>query len=317
MRIARVLIGLLLVLVARDALRACADDSIYLTPPDSILGVADYEADYGYMGPLRRWVASHPARDAADKDGFILTDRPSFSNANTVVPYGWAQLETGYQYTLDHDQNGVARGSHNTPQINLRVGILERVELRILWNGTNVADVPNAIPASPRPHSSNVQAGFKFLASEQEGWIPLSAVVATVFLPTSEGEEVRSHDKRANYSHNVAPFIDYIYGWAFEDERWTLVGSTGGVFNGKDSKLITEYFQSAVLQFDYSKKWSVYYEMYIIFDKYQDRSESSSYCDAGVLWRPRKNLQLDWRAGWGLNATADDFFTGVGASFRY
>ncbi len=163
-----------------------------------------------------------------------------------------------------------------------------------------------------------MQVGFKFEVSKGDGWKPQSALITTVFLPTGDGGTTDPTGKGANYSKHVVPLVDYIYGWTLPDERWTLVGSTGGSFDGRDSKVTSEWFQSLVLQCDYTARYSIYYEAYALFTRYPtDETKTSPYMDGGVLWRPRKNIQFDWRAGFGLNNNADDFFTGVGLSFRY
>jgi hypothetical protein len=39
--------------------------------------------------------------------------------------------------------------------------------------------------------------------------------------------------------------------------------------------------------------------------------------NGGFTWLITENLQLDWRAGFGLNEEADDFFTGAGFGIRF
>ena len=40
------------------------------------------------------------------------------------------------------------------------------------------------------------------------------------------------------------------------------------------------------------------------------------YFDGGFTYKVHDNLQFDIRAGVGLNAPADDFFTGIGSAIR-
>jgi hypothetical protein len=46
-------------------------------------------------------------------------------------------------------------------------------------------------------------------------------------------------------------------------------------------------------------------------------ADCSHTANGGLTWRLTDNLQLDWRAGFGLNEEADDFFTGVGFAIRF
>ncbi|REK10443.1 MAG: transporter [Planctomycetota bacterium] len=291
-----------------------AADSPYFASPDSVIAVSTLDDVCCNLGPFRWWLASHPAR-AAEVDGFIQTDRPSFTEANTTVPAGWVQLESGYQYTYDRN-GGITSRTNNAPELNLRVGLNDWAEMRILWNGVSNVDRTGPGLDLELRDSANMQAGFKLVTTRQDGWVPQSVVITTLFLPTGEGFPTTTNDKSSSFSRNVVPLFDYIYGWSW-GPGWSLVGSTGATLDGRRGRFIGEVFQSLVLQRDYSVHWSVYYEAYSLFNYFTDDMRASPYMDGGVLWRPRNNIQFDWRAGFGLNANADDFFTGAGLSFRY
>jgi hypothetical protein len=296
---------------------AAAGDSPYFAPPGTAIAVSTMEDVYDDRGPLRRWIASHDARQAEqeqDDDGFIQTDRPSFTNAQTTVPDGWVQLESGYQYT--YNATDVRQSNtHNLPQLNLRVGLTDRTELRILWGGVSWVDDEGLIDTD-HERSSNMQVGFKFVITRENGWVPQSALVATVFVPTGDGNGQRPTNKTDNFSRRVVPLVDYIYAWTL-DEEWTLVGSTGGLFDDPEALVRAQAFQSIVIQRDWSKRVSAFYEAYCIWDYERSGTKGSPYMDGGVLWRPLNDVLFDWRAGFGLNNNSDDFYTGVGFSFRY
>jgi hypothetical protein len=65
-----------------------------------------------------------------------------------------------------------------------------------------------------------------------------------------------------------------------------------------------------------TEKLQVYNETYGLFrsDFHEDRPQY--YYDGGMTYHVTPNLQLDWRAGVGLNRVSDRFFTGCGISVR-
>ncbi len=69
-----------------------------------------------------------------DPDGPINTDRPTFTPANTVVPVGRLQFESGFTY--DYRQTSKSRTSaYDFPELAMRLGLAKRVEFRTFWFG--------------------------------------------------------------------------------------------------------------------------------------------------------------------------------------
>lgn len=242
--------------------------------------------------PLLDALAGHDERAAAT-DSYIQTDGPSFTRANTLVPQGWTQLETRYQYTSSPTVSSF-------PQMDLRYGLTKQVELRAEWlgvdNGTNFRS------------SEDLEVGAKIAVTDGNGWVPQSALVAEVFTPTGYG---------ANAYRQVTPELDYIYGWSLP-KNLSLGGSTGAIFGQPQAPQVKQYYQSLVLGGTcLDGKLSTYYELYSLFGAGNRQGAFQPSTDLGVLYRPRHNLQLDWRVGCGLNSQATGFFTSGGVSFRY
>ena len=257
--------------------------------------------------PIRNWVSTHDQREETVPT-VIQTDRPSFTAAHTLVPKGWAQLESGYQFT--YNRNGsLLTNTNGAPELNLRVGVAEWLEWRTLWAGVvGIAGHDTAFGTHRYLTSSaNLQTGFKIKVSEQAVWIPQSALITTVFLPTGYGP---------TSVNTVAPQIDYIYGWDLFGP-WSLTGSTGAVLPRRGNVGSNEWFQSVVVGQEWSDQLSSYGEWYVVYEDGANQKSTAYTMDSGILWRPLPNIQFDWRAGFGLNSAADNFFTGVGFSARY
>lgn len=258
------------------------------------------------LTPLRNWWRSHDARNE-EVEGTIETDRPDFTAADTLVPKGWAQLESGYQFTYTQSGERV-KNQYSAPQLNLRLGLTEWVELRTLWSGFQTTAERNEITGARHLESTlfNLQTGFKWKISDEGGWIPQSALITTLFLPTSghPGED------------KVSPMIDFIYGWQIA-EKLRLCGSTGMIFADHGDVHKTEFYQSLVCEQTWTESFSTYFEWYATQNDSYYRLASGHNMDGGFTFRPRKNIQFDWRAGFPVGSADDSFFTGVGFSARF
>ena len=70
----------------------------------------------------------------ASLDDPIVTDRPDFTEASSVVGLGVVQLEVGYTYTFDDEGPGSTK-ANSYPEPLLRYGIFrDWLELRVGWN---------------------------------------------------------------------------------------------------------------------------------------------------------------------------------------
>ena len=63
----------------------------------------------------------------------LVTDRPDFTEASSVVGRGRVQLESGYTFVQDRSA-GVETTAHAIPQFVWRIGLTDRVEMRIVWD---------------------------------------------------------------------------------------------------------------------------------------------------------------------------------------
>ncbi|HEX4142789.1 MAG TPA: transporter [Pirellulales bacterium] len=244
------------------------------------------------QNPICDWPANHDQR-SAENDTYLQTDGPSFTRANSTVPQNMLQLETRYLY-----QN--ASTANSFPQFDLRYGLTSRLEVRAEWGG---------VSSGPGFRSSqDLEVGFKYLTSNQKGWIPQAALMVELFTPTGYGPDAIG---------TVAPEIDYIYGWTLTP-AWAIGGSTGAIFGQPGNAGVTQFYQSAVLEWTSPNQHVMTFaEAYSLFGSNSSPGVTQPSLDAGLLWRLTHNFQLDWRVGMGLNHDTSVFFTGGGVTFRY
>ena len=108
-------------------------------------------------------------------------------------------------------------------------------------------------------------------------------------------------------------------------DRFTLVGSTGltTAFDRGTAALAPigdayeQYSQSLIGFFSATDKLTLWYEWYVLARTNSATKLPQHFMDGGLLYLLTPNIQLDLRAGFGLNDSSTDFFTGAGLSFRF
>jgi hypothetical protein len=260
-------------------------------------------------GFFARWRAGH--RKRVNRDGYIETDRPSFTLSDSTVPKGWLQVETGYEYWNLQESVTLSTDFHRTlnalPNLVVRYGWNDWIELRAEWGGVAMVDEwyesgGNTLAERDYTVDADLKVGVKLQTTRGGGWIPKSALVTNLRLPTGDG------------SGNVEPDVLYIYAWSMTDS-FSLGGMTGAYFNDFFSDPAISFAQSLIARYYCSPAFDLFYEFYWLIDD----GDWSSIMDAGLRWRPLANLQFDWKIGApiGNEPQLDGVLTGVGVSFRY
>jgi hypothetical protein len=252
--------------------------------------------------------------------GPINTDRPTLTPANTVVPWGRLQFETGFTFN-SLGSGGSRTYTYDFPELGVRYGVFHRVEFRLFWLGQTYAQsqLRPAGPWSSLNGPSDMEVGFKtqiFEGDKKRKWLPTTALITSIMAPTG-GTSYYS-------SQTVQPYLNLIYGWSLTD-KLTLAGSTGylgmrqqaipGSVGKADS--FSRFQQSIVAFYAATERTTLFYEWYIFTYTNSADNRPQNYMDGGVIYRLSTNMQLDLRAGFGLSGRPDDFFTGAGFSVRF
>lgn len=251
----------------------------------------------------------------ADRDPFeerIETERHDFTQSTKTVGQHVIQIESGYSYFYkDKDQE--IESSHTTPETLIRIGLSDDIEFRLRftydWRFIEVEEDLSG--------SQDLIWSFKFRVTDQDAWIPESALELRMTAPT--GGSDWSLD-------GVAGGFDYIYGWELL-EGWELYGSTGCATNGLgDFSSLPEdpagdefvvWSQSVALGIELTEQMTFYSEWFGLFSHALEDNFTITVYNVGVDYYLTDNLVVDLRAGVGLSEDADDFFTGVGGGYRF
>jgi Putative MetA-pathway of phenol degradation len=254
-----------------------------------------------------------------DPDGPINTDRPTFTPANTVVPRGRLQFESGFTY--NYEQFSTSRSNlYDFPELSMRYGLTSRLEFRTYWLGQTFIQTQYR-PGAPRQLGGGIndmEVGFKwqlFPGDKERKWIPTTALITSIIAPTGGTSQLSGE--------TVEQYLNLIYGWNIT-EKLTLSGSTGNLglrLRGTSARARSDdferYSQSLVAVYSLTDRTTLFYEWYIWMFTGAPDNRPQNFMDSGVIYHPTPNTQLDLRAGFGLSGRPGDFLTGAGFSVRF
>ncbi len=267
--------------------------------------------------PILAWLLNWPEKEKqADGEGEdeeakekpLESDRPDFTDSSTTVGYRRLQIESGYKYTQAIDGDPT-HNAHDLPELLVRYGLAERLELRVAWDEGMVFESRrdrNTGRLVAESGSTDLDMGFKYALTQQDKWRPQSAIITAISAPVGSPELS---------SRQVDVLINYLYSWDFT-KKLSLNCSTGSLWTAESGDHFSQFFQSASVEYELTEKLHVFNEWYVFLRRDFSDNRPQFYYDAGLTYLVTPNFQLDWEAGVGLNHAADGFFTGCGLTIR-
>ncbi len=311
----KVIWAILAVFAASGPFSVSAQDSISISD-QGVVGSGEASAAEN-SGPRIKFLDDlfYLGRNGSSHDPYeerIETERHDFTQSTKTVGRHVAQIEGGYTYFYSDLEEEVEH-SHTTPEMLLRFGLTDDIEVRARWTyaWSFVQEVENIDGAE------DLRFSVKLRTTDQDGLIPESATELRFTAPTG-GDAFST--KRDEFG------MDYIYGWHIS-ERSEIYGSTGfGTQALGDFGLVPEepaadrftaWHQSAAVGTELTERMSMYNELYGIFSYGLEKNYAEAYYNIGVDYYLTDNLVADIRAGVGLTPDSDDFFGGVGGGYRF
>ena len=251
-------------------------------------------------GPLFGAWGKYEPRDINSPPEPIATDRPDFTESSTTVGAGVAQIEAGYTYTRNADEN--LRG-HSWGEPLLRVGVYaDWLELRAA-----LAPASEFRSGDKASGLEDLYLGMKLGLTSQSEWLPEVAIVPQMTVPTGH----------ANFTANrTLPGCNLLYGWDVT-ESLSTAGSTQVNLAVDGNDAYVEWAQSWTVGMALAENTGLYAEWFAILPEHSAEVATEHYLNGGFTWQPNNDIQFDARAGTGLNEAAADFFCGVGVSLRF
>jgi hypothetical protein len=244
----------------------------------------------------------------SEGEGEIETDRDSFTPATSTVAGGRVVFESAYSFI----DNRAVPETHSFPELLIRYGLTDAVELRLGWNeeiggaGSPISgNVPNAFDDEAGiEDESRLLYGAKFFLTRQCNGRPESSWIVQGFTPTT-GE-----------SNDTLFATSYVVGWELPNESvWdsALRYSTG--VNEDDR--FNVWSPSTVLKIPIGERWKVHAEYFGVFTDGRESESTQHFLSPGAHYLVTENVEIGMRVGWGLNDQSPNFFANAGFGWQF
>jgi hypothetical protein len=239
----------------------------------------------------------------------LAADRPDKTESPYTVDAGHLQLEMDFaNFTADSQEDTRLR-SWNLAPINLKVGLLNNVDLQIIFGGYVRACTTDKVG-----NGRTIQSGVGDLVARlkinfwgNDGGKVAFAVLPFVKFPTSTGDV-----------GNGAWEGGVIFPLAIQLPLAFEVGMETGVNFPRDERhdYQAEFINSITVGHSIAGKLSGYIEFFSSATT-EPHAGLVATADAGLLYALGENIQIDGGCNFGLTGSADDFnpFTGITIRF--
>lgn len=247
--------------------------------------------------------AGEAGGEGAERDR-IETDRDSFTPTTKTVGLRRLMIESAYTYSLGRD----SFSSHSYPELLLRYGLFERVELRLGWNyeagsGPTVSGFPGNSLESESERASRILYGFKAGLLEQSGWVPEAAVIVRGATPTS-GPETATHLGAS-----------LVWGWTLPND-WLLDSAVQFGTDSEKQDHFSTWHPSVVLKVPVGRRWTAHAEYFGGVSAGKEEGFTHHFFSPGAHYLITPDFEVGVRVGWGLNDQSARFFANLGFGFR-
>lgn len=241
-------------------------------------------------------------------DDPIETDRDSFTPTSVTVSPGRMIFEASYSFI---DNRGTPE-THSFPEVLIRVGVLERLELRLGWNfeigggGNFVSGIGDeaSIDLPGVLEESRLLYGFKYFVNNQADFMPRSSVIVQGFTPTS------SESNKTDF------MAAYVLGWGLPG-RCQFDAALHYTTSSEEHDHYNNWAPSAVLRVPVGQRINLHAEYFGIFSTGKERNFTRHFISPGVHVLLTPDVELGVRLGWGLNDQTSRFFSNVGIGMRF
>jgi hypothetical protein len=218
---------------------------------------------------------------------------------------GRVMIEGGYAYVTDSSA-GTTITEHVVPDMLLRVGVTERIEVRVGWPGVSVVDQGGA-PGGSSTTTLDPNVGFMLDLWPQHGWLPQTAMLGSVPITLGGNRFAMS---------SLQPVSSVLYQWHLSD-RLSFGGDSGLALYRDDGDHYLQWQQSVDVDYLLTDRLGVFSQWQALADDGSAQDATRHMLSAGVSWLCTDRLQITWRTGLGLNNSAPDLLTDVRFGFLY
>jgi len=261
------------------------------------------------------------AEPLPDKSGYTLlnptprdlmremsTDRPDQTESAYTVDAGHFQVEADLVNYI-HDHNGsVTFDAFAAPVLNLKIGLLNNVDLQVVFDPFVHARVKSAGGTETTEGFGDLQTRLKINLWGNDGGKTALAIMPFVKWPLPESE-LRNGKTEGGVIVPLAVELPAGWGLGLMTE-WDIVRDSAN--SGYES----EFFNTATLSHSICGRLSGYFEFAATVNT-EAGSEWIGQVDGGLTYAWTDDLQLDLGCNFGVTDSAPDYQPFIGVSWRY
>lgn len=247
-----------------------------------------------------------PSRGSAQEVPELVTDRPDQTESSSVVGLGYVQLEGGWTYSENGD--GVDVRTNAFPEVLLRIGLVEWLELRLGFSGYVWEDVDTG---EDNEGFGDTEVGTKLSLWKEGRYLPEAALLAHLSLPTGESgfsSERADPSFAFLFSHTLTDRLSFGYNlgavWGTEED------------DSGDRHTLSVFRYTATIGVGLTERLSSFIEVFGDVPLSASGGPANMF-DGGFTYLISDNFQIDVASGVGLSQEADDWFITAGATYRF
>jgi hypothetical protein len=230
----------------------------------------------------------------------IVTDRPDQTEAPVLVPKGGLQVETGFIFEKEKEQDvDQSNFTYNTTLI--KYGVNENFELRFISEYLGEKSSIAEDPSTRIQGFSPLALGVKIKVADEIKFWPQTAFIGHINLRSGSSEfepYYTAVDFRFTFAHTLS-------------EKFSLSYNLGAEWNGESPE--ATFIYTASLGYVVTDRLGAFVEGYSFF---VERGKADNRVDAGLTYKFSPVVQWDISGGIGLSSNAPDSFISTGISFR-
>ena len=225
----------------------------------------------------------------------IQTDRPDQTETPFLVPEGFFQIESGFNY----ENTDVTTRTFVYPTILAKYGVNDHFEWRLIFNyGSIEHSGARATGIDP------IAVGFKAALWEAKGIIPKASFIGHLNVPFLASKNFRGSFYATNFRFTLQHQIT---------EKFTFSYNLGSEWDGLSAEPTFIYTFSG--GYSFSPKLGCYVEVYG-FTPQQHFPDHRA--DGGIMFVPGPDFQIDLSGGLGITPLNNDYYyVSLGFSKRF
>ncbi len=256
----------------------------------------------------------------------LVTDRPDLTESSSVVPKGTLQIEMGWSME-EVSSPGENLTAHHFPETLARIGLHDRIELRLGWDGGQWQDLDLGNGDFSSSGAGDMYLGTKLSLWSEQGNRPETALILGTSIPT--GTRCRAAEQLGNRfycssfnlysSRRYDPSAILAMSRTLNDRLsigWNL-GTAWLTEREDDGDLDTlpRGIYSVALGISATDRTGFFVEFFGD-TSLTGSSGPSNNVDGGLTFLVLPNVQLDASVGKGISSESPEWFAGAGISFR-